>query len=89
MASRSSDCPDSPTRLWQCSRTSVGVISALQAMRLPEKRCSCRARDACIRSRSAADGSPVLSAASFSYSTRGTSTKMSMRSSSGPEMRFW
>ena len=33
--------------------------------------------------------SPSRSDESFSYSTRGTSIWMSIRSNSGPEMRFW
>jgi hypothetical protein len=37
----------------------------------------------------AAEGSPSRSSDSFSYSTRGTSMWMSIRSSSGPEIRFW
>ena len=45
--------------------------------------------DAATLSRTAADGSPSRSLLSFSYSTRGTSTWMSIRSSNGPEMRFW
>ena len=39
--------------------------------------------------RIAADGSPRRSSLSFWNGTRGTSTWMSMRSSSGPERRFW
>ena len=35
------------------------------------------------------EDSPSRSSLSFSYSTRGTSMWMSMRSSNGPEMRFW
>ena len=40
-------------------------------------------------SRTMAEGSPCRSEESFSYCTRGTSRWMSMRSSSGPDRRFW
>ena len=42
-----------------------------------------------ILPRTAAERSPSCLPVSFSYSTRGTSTWISMRSSSGPERRFW
>jgi hypothetical protein len=51
-------------------------------------RSRCTARDATTRSRIAAEGSPFSSDASCWYSIAGTSTWMSMRSSSGPEIRL-
>ena len=47
------------------------------------------ARAAATRSRAAADPSARFGASRLSYSTGGTSTKMSIRSSSGPLMRRW
>ena len=52
-------------------------------------RADCRAHAASTRARIAADGSPRRSSLSFWKGTRGTSTWMSIRSSSGPESRFW
>ena len=89
IARRSSDCACSSRRVWQNSRTSVGVISALQTNRVPSNRARCSCRASSTRSRTVSDVSPVASDDSFSYSTRGTSTKMSIRSSNGPDMRFW
>ncbi len=53
------------------------------------KRAVWRARAASTRARMAADDSPRRSSDSFWKGTRGTSTWMSIRSSSGPERRFW
>ena len=63
--------------------------SAFASIRVPANRAACRARAAFTRLRIAADGSPSRSSDSFSYSTRGTSIWISIRSSSGPGMRFW
>jgi len=74
----------------QCARTSAGPISALHVTRAtPAKRRVWSARAARTRPRTSAERSPSRLSVSFSYSTRGTSTWMSMRSSSGPLMRFW
>ena len=86
---------------WQKRRTSAGRMSALQAIGaafsacpLKRLRCTCRAASTRFCSTGVypdggGDGSPSRALLSLSYSTRGTSTWMSMRSSSGPEMRFW
>jgi hypothetical protein len=73
---------------WQCSRTSAAPTSALVRRCVPLKRLVCMARAAATRSRTAWDGSPCRVPDSFSQLARGTSTWMSVRSSSGPEMRF-
>ena len=52
-------------------------------------RSRCTARAFSTRARTAAGGSPSRSSVSLSYSTRGTSRWMSIRSNSGPEMRRW
>ena len=87
IAALSNPCPAGSTL--QYSRTCAGPISALHVSFVPWKRRCCTARAASTLSRIRVELSPTRSSESFSYCTRGTSTWMSMRSSSGPEMRFW
>ena len=69
-------------------RAHVGVAgSCAPGLLAKRSRCTCRAFS--TRAWIAAEGSPRRWLLSLSYSTRGTSMWMSMRSSSGPEMRFW
>ncbi len=73
IAARISDCPVASSL--QNTRTSAGVMSALHSTRpLPLNRCRCRSRAVSTRAATAHDGSPICSAVSFSYGTRGTST---------------
>jgi hypothetical protein len=78
----------------QCTRISFGPMSALVSNRIPANLSLCTNRAPSTRSRTLALGSPQAIAAQFlvgfrAASTRGTSACKSMRSISGPEMRFW
>jgi len=64
-------------------------MSALQASLLSWKRACGSLRAYSTRARMFDDGSLSRLPESLSKSTRGTSTWMSMRSSTGPLMRFW
>jgi len=66
-----------------CTCAASAGVSALQVRLVPSKRRNCDRREsraAATRPRIAADGSPSRSSDSFSYSTRGTSTRSACRS---------
>ena len=56
---------------------------------LPANRRICNSRAMAMRCRTVAELSDSGGAVSFSYSTLGTSTKISIRSMRGPEIRRW
>jgi hypothetical protein len=64
-------------------------MSALQMTSVPAKRWRWICLAASTRACTTLDFSPRRLSLSFSYSTRGAWMWMSMRSSSGPEIRFW
>ena len=73
----------------QESHTSTGPMSAFDITVDPLNRSCCRSTATMMRSRAASDPSSLGGVISLSYSTRGTSTNMSMRSINGPEIRRW
>ena len=87
IAIRISSC-DSSLSL-QCALIARDDMRALQVVFLSErKRACCRSRACPTRSRIAAEGSSARSLEMSRYSTDGTSMWRSIRSRSGPEMRW-
>jgi len=69
------------------SQTSTGPIKAFDITVDPWNRSCCSWTATMMRSRADAEPSSTGGVINFSYSTRGTSTNMSMRSINGPEIR--
>jgi hypothetical protein len=84
-----SDFEQAPGLVVEADLDDVSALTWTAVAPAAAKRADWRARAASTRTRTLSDDSPRAPVASFWKSTRGTSMKRSIRSSSGPEMRRW